>query len=179
MSDDIAASDLSDVFSNAVWALVRNYITIEGTIQAVYPDTLQADVNVDGAVFMKCPYNLLIDGSPTSDVEDPKVGTDCHMGFLDGSLQRPIVLRAREGTKRSFAYDLTQFNGGQNGGMVLLLQLVAKLNNIENLLNQFIALYNSHTHPVSGSATGVPVVPEDNTLTPTQRADIENTKILQ
>ena len=65
--------------------------------------------------------------------------------------------------------------------MVLLLKLVERMNLIENAFNQFVADYNTHIHPVTavGSPTGVPVVPETGNLTPTQRTDIENTKIQQ
>lgn len=68
--------------------------------------------------------------------------------------------------------------GDSNGGLVKVFDLVAKLNNIENLLNGFITIYNTHTHAVSGAATLVPNLLETNTVTPTVRADIENTKVL-
>jgi hypothetical protein len=76
-----------------------------------------------------------------------------------------------------------QFNKGLLGGMVKVIDLTTKLNNLENLVNNFIALYNSHTHVTTcpagaGTASPTPNI-ESQVLTPTQRADIENKVIIQ
>ena len=76
-----------------------------------------------------------------------------------------------------------QFNKGNLGGMVKVISLTTKLNNLENLVNNFITLYNSHTHVTScpagaGTASPTPNI-ESQVLTPTQRNDIENTAIIQ
>jgi hypothetical protein len=73
--------------------------------------------------------------------------------------------------------DSIQLNGSNFDGLVKIQDLTTKLNNIENLLNQFIGIYNAHTHAVSGTATLVPNTLETQTLTPTQQADIENTTV--
>lgn len=70
-----------------------------------------------------------------------------------------------------------QFNDGSYGSLIKIQDLVTKLNNIENLLNQFIGIYNSHTHTNSAGTTTTPSAPETQTLTPTQLADIENNLI--
>jgi hypothetical protein len=72
-------------------------------------------------------------------------------------------------------------NDGSFGGLIKIIELVTKLNNIENLVNDLVAKYNTHTHLVSsvGSPTAPTTTTETNTLTPTQQADIENTKITQ
>jgi hypothetical protein len=70
-----------------------------------------------------------------------------------------------------------QFQGGEYGGIVRVGDLVTKLNNLENLVNDFIAKYNVHTHIASGSATSPTVARETTILTPTVRHDIENTSI--
>lgn len=72
--------------------------------------------------------------------------------------------------------DSIQFMDGSLGGMVKVIDLVTKLNNLENLLNGFIALYNAHVHTANNTPT---VSLETNTLVPTVRADVENTLILQ
>lgn len=73
-------------------------------------------------------------------------------------------------------------NDGSFGGLVEVGNLVTKLNNLENLLNDLVAKFNSHTHILSlTSGTGTAAAtatPEPNTLTPTQRNDIENTTII-
>jgi hypothetical protein len=62
------------------------------------------------------------------------------------------------------------------GGLIILSDAVARFNNIENLINSFFLLYNSHVHPVT--AIGVPTGPtpslETSTLTITVNSDLEN-----
>lgn len=75
------------------------------------------------------------------------------------------------------------FNDGSFGGMVEVANLVIKLNNLENLLNDLITKYNSHTHILSlssGTGTAAPTTTtETGTIAPvTQRSDIENTTII-
>lgn len=71
------------------------------------------------------------------------------------------------------------FRGGDLGGLVKVISLTSKLNNLENLVNDLISKFNSHTHNVTavGSPTGPNLAPETQTLTPTVRGDIENVKI--
>lgn len=67
-----------------------------------------------------------------------------------------------------------QLNDGSYDGLVKVGDLVTKLNNLENLVNQFIGLYNAHVHASNGVVTTSVVT---KTLTPTQQSDLENTKI--
>jgi len=86
-------------------------------------------------------------------------------------------------TKLTISDGLTKFNDGQLGGLVKLLSLVTKLNNLENLVNNLVTKYNAHTHILTlstGTGTAAPTTATETTvLTPTQRADIENDKITQ
>lgn len=77
--------------------------------------------------------------------------------------------------------DKIVLRGGDLDGMVMVRALTERLNNIENAFNSHVGNYNGHIHPVTatGVPTGVPVVPESGSLTPTQQADIENTTITQ
>ena len=76
----------------------------------------------------------------------------------------------------------TTFNDGSFGGMVQVANLTAKLNNIENLVNDLSGKFNSHTHALaltSGTGTSAPTATGETTiLQNTQRVDIENTTIL-
>lgn len=77
-----------------------------------------------------------------------------------------------------------KLNGGEYGGLIKSIDpdnpqigLLARLNKVENLLNEFIALYNSHGHTSSapGSNTSPPLAPQTNTINPvTSRSDIES-----
>ena len=73
-----------------------------------------------------------------------------------------------------------QFNDGSFDGLVKVGELVKKINALENLLNGFISIYNSHTHTASsfGAPTTVPSAIESQQINPiTQQQDIENDKI--
>ena len=65
-------------------------------------------------------------------------------------------------------------NDGTYGGLVKVVDLVTKLNNLENKVNSIISAYNTHSHPANGSPTASTIT---GSLTPTNRNDIENTKI--
>jgi hypothetical protein len=79
--------------------------------------------------------------------------------------------------------DSIEWLGGENDGVPLVNPLLEKLNNLENLLNDLISKYNSHTHTsacTAGGATTLPTVTlETDIITPTQKQDIEHTKIKQ
>jgi hypothetical protein len=72
-------------------------------------------------------------------------------------------------------------NDGSKGGLVEVIPLVQKLNNLENLVNDLASKFNSHTHILtltSGTGTAAPTVaPETTVLTQTQRNDLENNTI--
>lgn len=74
-----------------------------------------------------------------------------------------------------------QFQGGELGGLVEVQPLTTKLNSLENLVNDLVSKFNSHTHILTlttGTGTAAPTSTQETTvLTPTVRADIENTAI--
>lgn len=73
--------------------------------------------------------------------------------------------------------DIT-FNGGSNDGLVIVGNLVNKLNAIENWITQFATVWSTHVHtdPISGS-TGTTVSPAPTPPTTTIQSDLENTEI--
>ena len=74
------------------------------------------------------------------------------------------------------------FRGGDLGGLVKVIDLTEKLNNLEDLVNDLIEKYNAHTHAgvqAGGSSTAVTTSIETGTLVKTEREDIENKKIKQ
>lgn len=73
-----------------------------------------------------------------------------------------------------------QLNDGSYGGLIIIDQLVTKLNALENLVNDLIAKYNTHTHQgvQTGAGTSAPTLSiETGTLTATERTDLENSQI--
>lgn len=77
--------------------------------------------------------------------------------------------------------DKIVMRGGQFEGLVKVIELTEKLNNLENKVNTLINTFNNHTHILTltmGTGTAAPTVtPVSGTLTPTQQSEIENDKI--
>lgn len=79
------------------------------------------------------------------------------------------------------------FNDGKFGGLIKVkdpdnanIGLLKKINNIENLLNGFINIYNTHTHTATsfGSPTTVPSSVESQSINPiTSEGDITSNLI--
>lgn len=91
-----------------------------------------------------------------------------------------VVIEIAE-TKLLISDGLTRFNEGNLGGLVKVIELTNKLNALENKVNDIISKFNSHTHILTlstGTGTAAATAnPVSGTLTPTNRGDIENTKI--
>ncbi len=75
------------------------------------------------------------------------------------------------------------FNDGTNKGLVILANLVQKINQLENSLNGLIAVYNTHTHITTATVAATPtpgiLAPttstSSNTIAPvTLESDLEN-----
>jgi len=77
--------------------------------------------------------------------------------------------------------DIMQFDimGGEFGGLVKVIELTEKLNNLENKVNEIITTFGTHTHTVTavGSPTSPTSTPINGSLTISQRADIENINV--
>ena len=102
-------------------------------------------------------------------------------GDVQITLQNGVVKIVQNNLSLQFSNGKIQFNDGSYGGLVEIVNLVTKLNNLENLVNDLISKYNSHTHILSlstGTGTAAPTTTiETGILTLTQRGDIENTII--
>jgi len=93
-----------------------------------------------------------------------------------------MIIAANSGVNHfdEYAFDCDKivFNGGSLGGLVKVIELTNKLNNLENKVNSMISTFNSHLHTSGGAGapTTPPTAPISGTLTPTQQNDIEDTK---
>lgn len=73
------------------------------------------------------------------------------------------------------ALDEIKFLDGSYGGLVKVEDLVTKLNNLENKVNDLITFINTHSHASNGASPSPIYL--GGTLTTTVRANIENTKV--
>lgn len=106
---------------------------------------------------------------------------------IDGSIVKvlfskyttPFIVQFSDIEKMFFAATTIQFNDGALGGLVNVIDLTTKLNNLENAVNSIISNFNSHTHVVAsvGAPTAPPAAPIFNTLQTTSRGDIEDKNI--
>lgn len=127
------------------------------------------------------------------DTEIPDVRLKSAIDSLtDGLVQLPVVnstvLVGMIGNKVSNRFviafsqvDKVMFYGGANAGLIKINDLVTKLNNLENKVNDIISKFNSHVHPgvqSGGSSTSTTLTQVPGNLTPTQKTDLENTKVL-
>jgi hypothetical protein len=77
--------------------------------------------------------------------------------------------------------DLSQFNGGENGGIPKIVELTEIVNRLENKVNDLITKYNTHTHPyvnvAAPAVTSVTATVETPIAPLTTRTDYEDTKV--
>lgn len=76
--------------------------------------------------------------------------------------------------------DQVYINGDNEEGIVTVKSLTTKLNNLENKVNTIISTFNSHVHSgvsTGGGSSAVSPTPVTGTLTPTNKEDIQNSKI--
>jgi hypothetical protein len=155
------ASDLADVFSSAVWALVRNYVICEGTVKGRDEQAITVDVALDDtdAVFFGVPLKVLTDDAAPADLELPIIGADVLLGFRDGNLQRPQVLVIHQADIRKMNYTLFEFNGGTLGGLVKAKELKLQSNKDKDILQAIIdvATGPTITEPGNGAPSALQI----------------------
>lgn len=72
-----------------------------------------------------------------------------------------------------------KLQGDQYGGLVKVGEMVTRLNNLENKVNNIISQYNGHVHPnPEGGTVGATTAPVSGTLTLTQVSDVENPRVV-
>ncbi len=163
------------------------------TVEVLYCTVNSVDVD-------KCTCSCTpISGKATTGLENVLLKSEANDGFmLVPSIDSTVVVGISDLTKIPFVImfedidqvlvkikettvdisdGLTEFNGGENGGLVNVLDVVDRLNKVENKINGMITTFNAHVHTIPTGVSGAPVIPISGTLTPTVRQDIEDTKI--
>ncbi len=168
---------------------LRAFVLIDGIVTAVNDD-FTVDITVNEVAFTSVPTSVL-KGSQATIFEVPVVGSHCLVKWRDGHRGLPQIdsfavvdkYYIQPVSNLFISANQIQFNDGSNGGIPLSPSVSQRLNNIENFINNFVPIYNSHVHVLtltSGTGTAAPTTStETNTLTPTQPSDIENQNITQ
>jgi len=118
----------------------------------------------------------------------PKVGSD--VAILLQEKVHPIVVMYSAVDKVLASQPLWQFNKGENGGMVKVIELTQKLNAVENDLNNLKTLLTSVLTLINGNPPSAPVLGltlatnfapltpyTTAVIVPTVQTEIEDTKI--
>lgn len=149
--------NLDDV--NILFAEVESVDMDERTC-TVIPISGSSDAKIEGV-------SLSIDRND-GEIKKPKVGST--VGVATSKNIDPFVIAWSD-------IDEIILKGGNYNGLVKVKELTEKLNNLENAFNQHLALYNAHTHPVSGAVTLIPAAIDTNVLVNTTQTEIENKTI--
>lgn len=147
------------VGQSPMWNIVAKVISVQGE---------ECTCDVDGMELQGVRLKAVTDGNDQSLLVTPKVGSIVLLVDMSAGELRDLNIIAYT------EVETIQINGGNNGGLV-------NINDLVNKLNTLVDAFNNHTHQVttSGSATtqtGVSMAP----LVPAQKfikADFEDTKI--
>lgn len=188
-----------DSFIAAVKTIMRGALIVDGIITDVDQSSFTCTVKIgdsnDAVEFFEVPLRVMI-SKQASFIELPVINTNCLVMFRDANLGRPQIIMVDQtdellitNNKTAFNKDqlvlengVATFDKGENAGMVLVIPLTQKLNNLEDKVNDIINQHNTHVHPgvssgSSSTATTTQLVIGE--LTPTQQSEIENQKVKQ
>jgi len=185
-------AELSNALIRTIKGATRGHNVIDGIVEDVNETAFTCSVSVgdttNPATYFDVPLRVL-KSQQASIIEIPKVGTGVIICFRDGNLGRPQILAIHEALKIlvicddiEFTSNKIVFNNGQLGGMVKVQDLVNKLNTLEQDLNTLKTVFSGWS-PVPNDG-GAALKAAAGTwfsqhITPTQKSDLENTKIKQ
>lgn len=169
----------------------NNIPVIAGKVTKVDEANMTCTVmpNDDDAEYFEVRLRASIDDKDTGNIMVPKLESQVLISALDNDTDTRFVVSVSEVAKVICRSDKLEFladleageiivNGGENGGLINIKSLVDRLNKLENLLNNFISIFNSHTHVTvcgSGSGTASPTPQtQAQTATVTQKSQLED-----
>lgn len=195
-------------FANSITRFIESKMrntNCDATIVSVDETKFSCIVKVKGVKIYDVPLRVLLSNT-ASFVEIPKVDSNCTLGFLDNNMARPtiikvdicdkILIKIGESTlsitdgvfllnagnsSLEMKNNEISFNGGSNGGLAVVANLVTKYNALENDLNNLKAIFSTLWVPVpsdGGAALkAAAAVWAAQLLTPTVAANIKEDKV--
>lgn len=155
---------------------LRALVLIDGIVTAVN-DNFTCDITIQTVPYTNVPIKVLV-GTQASVYPIPVINTKCLVTFRDGNRALPQIVDFDQIDKLYIKTNLTQFNDGSNGGMVLVNDLVDRLNLIEKQMNTILDTLKG----INIAATPFPFAPvfaSIHDLQLTTATEIENTLITQ
>lgn len=158
-------------------SLLKQILGLESTFKDIVPCTVNSVSDntcdcspIDGTADL-LEVRITSEVDATNVTFKPSIGSIVMVGLITDN-DGVVVMYGK--------LDSINLHGDQYGGIAKIETLTTKLNNLENLVNDLVTKYNTHTHAgvTSGSSsTAIPSAIETTTLTPTERSDIENTNV--
>lgn len=110
----------------------------------------------------------------------PAVGSVCLIGIIDGMEVSAFLIAAEHVEFAEVRTDNVVINGGANGGLVKVSELVGRLNALERDLNTLKKVFNTWTVSPNDGGGALKIAAGDwagDQLELTSREDVENIKI--
>lgn len=160
---------------------------VQGEVDSVNENDFLIDVKITEGVVIHNVRLSSITQNKNGVIEIPKKGSYVVIARMEGGVDY-VLLRANEITKwllkiQNTTIEITdseiKANGGNNKGMVKVVELTQKINNLENKVNELIGICKSMTVALAPSGTytlGTAFFSAVQTLQTTNKGDIENTK---
>jgi len=199
MDNDSAEKSIHDGFIQFGKMMTRASMLVEGVVFSVDEvkftcvvtvNTSNADGSETATKINKVPLKVL-QGAQASLIEIPKVGSNCLVCFRDNNIQRCQLFSTDQSDKilvkignTTLQADINGwvFNGGSLGGLIKIDSNVTKLNNLENDINALKTAFSSWVVVATDGGAALKAITATwfaQQLTPTVKADLENTKIKQ
>jgi len=171
-------------YREAFFRLVEQRLVLEelysviAVVNSVDEDTRTCVVTeVEGAALINVKLQAL-NSSSSGLVQIPTVGSYVIVSFL--SPTDSFVSCYTDVDKILIDTDLVQFNGGDNGGLINIEDLVTKINNVEADINNLKSVFSSWVPVLQDGGTALKTASSTWSvaqLTLTQDSDIEDNKI--
>ena len=161
------------------------YEVYQGFVREINAD-LTAEVEIDANITLSGVRLSVLRGDVFGMLMTPRVGAACVVAQIERGTDYQMVhasqydrVQVRTGNiTLEMNNDGLFINEGNNGGMVKVQELTERLNGLENQVNDILNTLQATVIPLAPSGA-YPLVTDFGTLsplTPTQRAQIENTE---
>lgn len=183
--DATKLKQIGEEFGQAVRELATRGVVRVGTVESIsdaYADIILAD----GDKSIRVPLQLLKSDSALIKVL-PKKDSTVAIVFVEGAMNMPMFIglteveeyRIQVGESTvTVAKDKIEFNGGSQGGLVLIEALTAKLNQLRDEVNRLQTNFLSHTHITPSGPSDAPKATPVS-FSPFKSDDYKNDKIIQ
>lgn len=160
---------------------VPGMMFVMGKVESVGDETCSVKI-ADRIVINDVRLNASADGNADNILIKPKVGSMVMMADLSGGELRSLVVisfSALDSMTVKFEGDVV-INGGENEGLVKVVELTEKLNAIENDINNLKSIFSSWVPVVYDGGASLKAAAASwavQSLQTTSKEDIENPKI--